>query len=206
MKQKSQQEIWRSRCTLNWGKKNLKKSGSPISMKNGKLNTSKYRGKLQKMELLYTHSPRSPGPFPKLPNFFYKKITKYRKRRTKHDRASINPRAKAGPLAAGQHLPCQASFLFFWNFFPHALHFLRMWSTLASWLQHMPALPRLLLKTSNTHNFWFIAPKIMKFVLTRSLLSNACGSKFLNSKNNVRSCDAAQIRFGPHRTSSSFRG
>jgi hypothetical protein len=30
---------------------------------------------------------------------------------------------------------------------------LRKWSTLASWLQHMPALPRLLLETSDTHNF-----------------------------------------------------
>jgi hypothetical protein len=27
------------------------------------------------------------------------------------------------------------------------------WSTLAGWLQHMPALPKLLLETSNTHNF-----------------------------------------------------
>jgi hypothetical protein len=28
-----------------------------------------------------------------------------------------------------------------------------MWSTLAGWLQHLPALPILLLKFSNTHNF-----------------------------------------------------
>jgi hypothetical protein len=27
------------------------------------------------------------------------------------------------------------------------------WSTLSHWLQHMPALPRLLLETSNIHNF-----------------------------------------------------
>jgi hypothetical protein len=50
-----------------------------------------------------------------------------------------------------------------------------MWSTLADWLQHMPALPKLLLKTSNTHNFWFVAPKIMKFVFTQSLLRDAFG-------------------------------
>jgi hypothetical protein len=28
-----------------------------------------------------------------------------------------------------------------------------MWSTLAGWLQHLPALPRLLFKFSITHNF-----------------------------------------------------
>jgi hypothetical protein len=31
-----------------------------------------------------------------------------------------------------------------------------MQSTLAGWLQHMPALPRFLLKLSDTHNFWFV--------------------------------------------------
>jgi hypothetical protein len=30
---------------------------------------------------------------------------------------------------------------------------LHMWLTLAGWLQYMPTLPKLLLKTSNTHNF-----------------------------------------------------
>jgi hypothetical protein len=38
-----------------------------------------------------------------------------------------------------------------------------MWSTLAGW--HLPALPILLLKFSNTHNFCSVGPKIMKFVL-----------------------------------------
>jgi hypothetical protein len=42
---------------------------------------------------------------------------------------------------------------FFQIVFPPALYFLCMWSTLASWLQHMPTLPKLLLKTSNTHHF-----------------------------------------------------
>jgi hypothetical protein len=42
---------------------------------------------------------------------------------------------------------------FFEIFFPSAFLFLCMWSTLVGWLQHMPALPRLLRKTSNTHNF-----------------------------------------------------
>jgi hypothetical protein len=41
------------------------------------------------------------------------------------------------------------------NFFliPTALLFLRMWSTLSHWFQHMPALPKVHLKTSNIHNF-----------------------------------------------------
>jgi hypothetical protein len=31
-------------------------------MKNGRLNTSKCRGKLQKMGVLYTHPPKKPRP------------------------------------------------------------------------------------------------------------------------------------------------
>jgi hypothetical protein len=45
----------------------LKKVKSPISMRNGAFNTSKCRGKLQKMGVLYTHSLKSPSPFSKLP-------------------------------------------------------------------------------------------------------------------------------------------
>jgi hypothetical protein len=56
-----------------------------------------------------------------------------------------------------------------------------MWSTLSHWFQHMPAMPRLLLKFSNTHNFWSVAPKIMNFVLTQSLFRDAFGKK-KNSK------------------------
>jgi hypothetical protein len=43
-------------------------------MKNGTFNTSKYRGKLQKMGVLYTYSPKSPGPFSILPKKKVKKI------------------------------------------------------------------------------------------------------------------------------------
>jgi hypothetical protein len=53
---------------------------------------------------------------------------------------------------------------------------------------------------------WPVAPKIMKFVLTRSLLQDAFEKKSNFFKNRVRPCDAAQNRFGPRRTSSSFRG
>jgi hypothetical protein len=45
---------------------------SPNSMRIGRFNTSKCRGKLQKMGVLYTHSPKMPGSSSELP----KKIKK----------------------------------------------------------------------------------------------------------------------------------
>jgi hypothetical protein len=44
-----------------------KKVKSPNSMRNGRFDTSKCRGKLEKIGLLCTHSPKSLGPFSKLP-------------------------------------------------------------------------------------------------------------------------------------------
>jgi hypothetical protein len=41
----------------------------------------------------------------------------------------------------------------------------------------MPTLPRVHLKTSNTHNFWTVATKIMKFALMRSLFWDASSEK-----------------------------
>jgi hypothetical protein len=41
----------------------------------------------------------------------------------------------------------------------------------------MPALRIVHLKTSNTHNFWTVAPKIMKFALTQSLYWDASSEK-----------------------------
>jgi hypothetical protein len=58
-------------------------------------------------------------------------------------------------------------------FFSSFPHFWALWSTPPHWLQHMPALLRLLLKTSNTHNLLSVGPIIIKFVLTRSLLRDA---------------------------------
>jgi hypothetical protein len=47
----------------------------------------------------------------------------------------------------------------------------------------MPALPIVHLKTSNTHNFWTVAPKIMKFALMQSLFRDASAQKvFKNLK------------------------
>jgi hypothetical protein len=49
-------------------------------------------------------------------------------------------------------------------------------STLPHWLQHMPALPRLLLKTSNTHNYWSVGPKNAIF-FPWSLRQDECSQK-----------------------------
>jgi hypothetical protein len=67
-------------CILNFRKNKIwKKMKSPISMRNGTFNTSKCRGKLQKIGVLYIHSPKSHGPFPKLLKKNFKKIKKYQK-------------------------------------------------------------------------------------------------------------------------------
>jgi hypothetical protein len=49
-----------------------KKMKSPSSMKNGRFHPPKCRGKLQKMGVLYIHSPKIPGPS-KLPHNTKKK-------------------------------------------------------------------------------------------------------------------------------------
>jgi hypothetical protein len=46
----------------NFHKNNLEKMKSPSSMRNGIIHPPKYRGKLQKMGVLYTHSPKMPCP------------------------------------------------------------------------------------------------------------------------------------------------
>jgi hypothetical protein len=55
-----------------FGKNKLwKKVKSPLPMNFGRISTSKCRGKLQKMGVLYTHSLKSPGPSPKLPKILF---------------------------------------------------------------------------------------------------------------------------------------
>jgi hypothetical protein len=52
---------------------------SPLSMNFGRISTSKCGDKLQKMGELYTHSPKSPSPFSKLPKIHFFKIKKFQK-------------------------------------------------------------------------------------------------------------------------------
>jgi hypothetical protein len=94
----------------------------------------------------------------------------------KFEKNKIN--SKTRDQAAGRHL-CRVGLVPFYLeiIFSPALHFLHKWSTLAGWFQLMPALPIVHLKTSNTHNFWTVVPKIMKFALTRSLFRDASSQK-----------------------------
>jgi hypothetical protein len=57
----------------------------------GRISTSKYRSKLQKMGVLYTHSPKSPGPFPKLPKIHLKKKIKKSKKLEQLDKRRCQP-------------------------------------------------------------------------------------------------------------------
>jgi hypothetical protein len=73
-----------------------KKVKSINSMENGRFDTSKYRGKLEKMGVLCTHSPKSPGPFPKLPIKKLKKINNFQKKGTRLTLSRCRPVAATG--------------------------------------------------------------------------------------------------------------
>jgi hypothetical protein len=73
--------------TLFW-----KKVQSPLSMNFGRISTSKCRGKLQKMGVLYTHSPKSLGPFPKLPKIHFFKFKKIQRNWDSLTSAGVDPR------------------------------------------------------------------------------------------------------------------
>jgi hypothetical protein len=78
----------------------------------GRISTSKCRGKLQKMGVLYTHSPKSPGLFPKLPKIHFFKIKKFQKNWDSLTGASVDPwlagdrwsSAGPGPPSCGRRL------------------------------------------------------------------------------------------------------
>jgi hypothetical protein len=57
----------------------LEKIKSPSSMKNGRFHLSKCRGKVQKLEVLYTHSPKMPSPSPNFLIAPKKKVKKMKK-------------------------------------------------------------------------------------------------------------------------------
>jgi hypothetical protein len=155
-------------------------------MRNGRFHTPKYRGNLQKMGVLYTHpSPRSwgpcyiQGPLKKLKMEESIKIKKLQKKGSGPESVRLQAATGGRPLVAGRPGPpflytCLLLFLL-----PAPLFFY-MWSTLPHWLHHMLALPKLLLKTSNTYNFWSVGPKNMKFVVSQILLRGTFSQK--NSK------------------------
>ena len=156
-------------------------------MRNGRFHLLKYRGKVQIMRVLYIHSSKIPGPSP---NFLItsKKVVK---NKLKKKPKKLENRIQACSLLdcklqlAGNQ--CHRVALVVWLlvnnpwsltgcgvgplfciaaspfFLILASIFFHMWSTLPHWLQHMPALPRFILKFSNIHNFLSLVPKIMKF-------------------------------------------
>jgi hypothetical protein len=190
MKLKFQQWIWRSLCILILAKKiekwNLQ---APWGMEDFTLLSIGARFK--KWKCCTSILPKCPSP-----NIL---ITSKKKKKKKeigwtnwqgrYQLARLPPTATSpGPLVARQGrlatssrppflAACPKFPLCKINFLSHAYIFLYMWSILASWLQHMPALPRFLLKFSNIHNLWSVGQKIMKFVLLRSLLWDACSQK-----------------------------
>jgi hypothetical protein len=110
-------------------------------MRNGTFNTSKCRGSFKKWGCCTPILPNFPKKI-KFKNKIFKK-----KEQGQTGQASI----RGWQATSGRRLACQV--LFFEFFFLLALHFLRRWSTLVGWLQHMLAQPKLLLNPSNTHNF-----------------------------------------------------
>jgi hypothetical protein len=123
---------------------------SPSSMRNGRFNTSRYRGKLQKMGVLYTYSSKRHGPFSKLLKKNFKKINFFIKRGHSLMGRGLPLTSGCPPAAAKcpQSPLCKKKFFLLPFFFAHVLFF-----SLVGWLQHMPTLPRLFLKFSNIHNF-----------------------------------------------------
>jgi hypothetical protein len=151
-------------------------------MRNGRFHPSKWRGKVQKLGVLYTLSPKMPGPSP---NFLIipKKIKLNFKSWKKGGRQGDQPiichttgcsrpatNSCPPPLHKCPKLPpCKIPLL-------HPIHiFGHMWSTLVSWLQHLPALPWLFLKFSL--QFLICKSKIMKFALMQSLFRGAYSQK-----------------------------
>jgi hypothetical protein len=78
-----------------------KKVKSPNSMRNGRFDTSKCRGKLEKMGVLCTHSPKSLGPFSKLPIKIWKKKKDFKKK----DQADPVQASTCGRLATAGRCP-----------------------------------------------------------------------------------------------------
>ena len=122
---------------------------------------------------LYTHSSKMPGPSLNNQKIKMKKPKKLEK----GGHPIVCQTIGRGRVACWpQHRPpflCACLLLFL----PPTSIFFYMWSTPPHWLQHMPALPRLLLKFSNMHNFWSVAPKITKFVVLRSSFWDTFGGK-----------------------------
>jgi hypothetical protein len=95
-----------------------KKVKSPLSMNFGRISTSKCRGKLQKMGVLYTHSPQKPWPIPKLPKIHFLKIKKFQKNWDSRIGPGVNPRSPTGRGLTPGPVRLFPFFLNFFSFLP----------------------------------------------------------------------------------------
>jgi hypothetical protein len=123
--------------------KNWKKMKSPSSMRNGRFHASKSRGKVQKMGVLYTHSPKMPGSSP---NFFKKLKEKKEKENKRKEEGPAHSLLDCRPRQATNGHPliangCPKFALYKILLPPLAYIFLHMWSTLAGWLAIAHACP-----------------------------------------------------------------
>jgi hypothetical protein len=137
---------------------------SPISMRNGTFNTSKCRGK--KWGCYTPILPKALAHSPNFQNNFIK-IKKFKKKgqsgpvqaltRGRRVTTSRQPRVNAW---IGPDCP-----ILNFNFFLMPSIFCARGQLLLVGSSTCLALPKLLPKTSNTHNFCSVTPKIMKFML-----------------------------------------
>jgi hypothetical protein len=97
---------------------------SPISMTNGRFNSSKCRGMLPKKGVLYTHSPKSLGPFPKILKKKFKKMWTTRQGEGRPTVGGPRPPGDQRSLASRGSTPGPIELSpFFLNFF-FFLHFI----------------------------------------------------------------------------------
>jgi hypothetical protein len=105
---------------------------SPISMKNGRFNTSKCRGKLHKMGVLFQNSPQMPGSSSKVPKKI--RIKKFKigtpdnrgARAAAGGRSLVTSRARRGPPLLYSYPPFSSLMPLFFSscpyFFPHVVN------------------------------------------------------------------------------------
>jgi hypothetical protein len=130
-------QVW-----IKFSKKKLwKKVKSPLSMNFGRISTSKCRGKLQKMGVLYTHSLKSPGPSPKLPKILFFKLKNFKKNGNCPTGAGVDTCA------------CGAVPIFLEIFFLPALHFCASGQLLLVGSSTCPRIPNFSLKLQTPITF-----------------------------------------------------
>jgi hypothetical protein len=172
MKLKSQRWIWRSRCNLNLAKIKFEKKWnlqSPWRMEDSTLPS--FGASFKKWGCYRcTPTPKKPTPLlhARALNIFFKKGTKKLFLKKSPYCTVVAPAGRRPPVADQAVAADQQSAATIAPLgVPHFCNPLPFSS---------PLLPRLLLKTSNIHNFWSVGPKNMIF-FPRSLLRDTSSQK-----------------------------